>query len=77
MRCDGGDAFVNVNVIKFLRKEENFETELWFESVPELDDDDAIDWCGKESRSHQQVENSWWDLLFYARLQPSKSRGIL
>ena len=62
--CDGGNAFVNV--VKFLREEENIESDLWFESVPELDDEDAIDWWGKVSHMYED-ENSWWNLLFYAR----------
>ena len=62
--CDDGNAFINV--LKFLMEEENIESEIWFEDLPELDVKDAIDWQGKVSHMFKD-ENSWWNLLFYAR----------
>ena len=62
--CDGGNAFINV--VKYLKEEENIECELWFENLPELNAEGAIDWQGKVCHMFQD-ENSWWDLLFYAR----------
>ena len=64
--CDNGNAFMNV--VNYLREEENIgiDGELWFAYLPELDDEDAIDWVGKVSHMYKD-ENSWWNLLFYAR----------
>ena len=62
--CDGGNAFINV--VKYLREEENIESDLWFDDLSQLDDENAIDWQGKVSHMYKD-ENSWWNLLFYAR----------
>ena len=64
--CDNGNAFINV--VNYLREEENIgiDGELWFAYLPELDDEDAIDWVGTVSHMYKD-ENSWWNLLFYAR----------
>ena len=40
--CDGGNAFINV--LKYLREEENIESELYFDDLRQLDDEGAIDW---------------------------------
>ena len=62
--CDNGDAFINI--LEFLSEEEDIEGELYFDDLLELDDEDAIDWHGKVSHMYKD-ENSWWNLLFYAR----------
>jgi len=62
--CDGGNAFINV--LKYLREEENIESELYFDDLRQLDDEGAIDWRRKVSHMFKD-ENSWWNLLFYAR----------
>ena len=38
--CDGGNAFINV--LKYLREEENIESELYFDDLRQLDDEGAI-----------------------------------
>ena len=67
--CDGGDAFVNI--VKFLIDEENFEgDEKWLICLPELDDENAIDWHWQdmyEMMNEDEISNRWWNLLFYAR----------
>ena len=62
--CDGGNAFINV--LKYLREEENIESELYFDDLRQLDDEGAIDWRRRVSHMFKD-ENSWWNLLFYAR----------
>ena len=60
--CDGGNAFIKI--LKYLREEE--ESLLWFSNSTELDDEDADDWRRKVSHMYKD-ENSWWNLLIYAR----------
>ena len=60
-----GNAFINI--LEHLREEEDIESELFFDELLELDDKDAIDWHSGNGRHMFKDENSWWNLLFYAR----------
>ena len=62
--CENGNTFINI--LEFLNKEADIESEMYFNDLLELDHKDAIDWYGKVSHMYKD-ENSWWDLLFYAR----------
>ena len=68
-----GLAMTSSRMKKALEKPQNvpFEgDEKWLICLPELDDENAIDWHWQdmyEMMNEDEISNRWWNLLFYAR----------
>ena len=61
--CDDGNAFMNV--VEYLKKVEGIKSEeICFGEIPELDDDNSINW--NEKIAHDEVER-YWSLYLFAK----------